>query len=57
LRCAVDIVTALENLHFIGFSHGDIKMENICIKEENDIGVNQSVLIDFGLAHPLKSHQ
>jgi hypothetical protein len=32
-------------------------MENICIKEENGIGVNKSVLIDFGLAHPLKRHK
>ena len=43
------VVRALNKLHDLGFSHGDIKPENICAKY-NDKGELIFTLIDFGVS-------
>lgn len=48
------ILSALKTLHSLGYSHGDIKPENICARrtKENKI---KFTLIDFGLAQKLNA--
>jgi len=43
---------ALKTLHGLGYSHGDLKPENICVRESSDKGLKFS-LIDFGLCTKL----
>ena len=43
------VVRALNKLHDLGFSHGDIKPENICAKYD-DKGELVFTLIDFGVS-------
>jgi serine/threonine protein kinase len=48
-----DILSALEYIHSKNIVHGDIKPENIIIREKENISeldYNSSVLIDFGLS-------
>ena len=53
-KCAL----LIQEIHSIGLVHGDIKPDNILIKEENDFNINDPVksrhfsvyLIDFGLS-------
>jgi serine/threonine protein kinase len=47
-------LTALEGLHELGYSHGDIKLDNICIRE-NEMRKIHSTLIDFGIATDLRN--
>lgn len=53
------ILVALENLHKIGYCHGDLKFDNVCCSDINDIkqGTFRDVLssqvftlIDFGIS-------
>jgi serine/threonine protein kinase len=44
---------ALEGLHELGYSHGDIKLGNICIRE-NEMPKVHATLIDFGFATNLR---
>jgi serine/threonine protein kinase len=43
---------SLEQLHGLGYTHGDIKLENICVKHK-DLYLDsiKLTLIDFGLAY------
>jgi protein-serine/threonine kinase len=41
----VELIECVKNLHFIGYVHRDIKLDNIMVDSENHIH-----LIDFGLA-------
>ena len=43
------IIPALQKLHNLGFSHSDIKPENICAKYDTQ-GDLQFTLIDFGVS-------
>jgi serine/threonine protein kinase len=48
----------LQNLHEIGYTHGDIKLENICIEHDRSKGDDITArLIDFGMAIDYKHNQ
>ena len=46
------LVPALQKVHDLGFSHGDIKHENICVRIDSR-GKLKFTLIDFGVASAL----
>ena len=46
------LIPALKKLHDLGFSHGDIKNENICAKFDKN-GNLKFTLIDFGVSSKL----
>ena len=46
------VIPALQKLHNLGFSHGDIKPENICAKYDAN-GDLRFTLIDFGVSSRL----
>ena len=46
------ILKGLEKLHKLGFSHSDLKMDNICARVSND-GTYKFTLIDFGVVSRL----
>ena len=45
-------IIALKTLHGLGYSHGDLKPENVCVRESSESGLKFS-LIDFGLCTKL----
>lgn len=45
----LQLLSSVEALHELGYIHGDIKPENICLAEGKEL---QVFLIDFGLATP-----
>ena len=45
-------IMALKVLHKNGYSHGDLKPENVCVRESSEGGLKFS-LIDFGLCQKL----
>ena len=45
----LNIMTKLQHIHKLGITHGDIKQENIMIKDDNEDDV---IFIDFDLAEP-----
>jgi len=45
-------IIALKTLHGLGYSHGDLKPDNICVRESNLDGLKFS-LIDYGLCTKL----
>lgn len=46
------IIMALKTLHSLGYSHGDLKPENVCVRESSE-GRLKFTLIDFGLCQKL----
>ena len=52
LRMAKQILSSLEHIHKLGYTHGDIKYDNICRLDigKNDETKNEYSLIDFDLA-------
>ena len=42
------LIAALKSLHSIGYSHGDIKAPNICLRKDST-GALRFTLIDFGI--------
>ena len=46
------LIPALKKLHDLGFSHGDIKHENICVRNDSQ-GKLKFTLIDFGVSSRL----
>jgi serine/threonine protein kinase len=46
------MIIALKTLHGFGYSHGDMKPENVCVRESNEGGL-KFTLIDFGLCQKL----
>ena len=42
------IIMALKTLHGVGYSHGDMKPENLCVRQ-NSGGRLKFTLIDFGI--------
>jgi len=46
------ITVALKTLHELGYSHGDLKPENICARKTSE-GKMKFTLIDFGLCQKL----
>jgi serine/threonine protein kinase len=42
------IIMALKNLHNLGYSHGDLKPENVCARKTRE-GRLKFTLIDFGI--------
>lgn len=46
------MIMALKVLHGLGYSHGDLKPENICARETKE-GKLKFTLIDFGLCQKL----
>jgi len=46
------IIPALKTLHGVGYTHGDIKLENICARICSN-GNYKFTLIDFGLCRKL----
>lgn len=47
------LCTAVQQLHAAGYTHRDIKLENILLKGSNISHLTQPVLMDFGSAGPL----
>jgi serine/threonine protein kinase len=45
-------IMALKTLHSLGYSHGDLKPENVCVRESSEGGL-KFTLIDFGLCQKL----
>ena len=43
------MINALRILHFFGYAHSDLKMENICARVNKD-GQFKFTLIDFGVS-------
>lgn len=51
-KLGVELTSALESLHSIGYSHSDIKLENICvIGDYRDVENMKVTLIDYGMAN------
>jgi serine/threonine protein kinase len=48
VNMGIQMLSSLEKLHAVGFVHQDIKLDNICVKDDN------YYLIDFGYAHRLE---
>ena len=46
------LIPALQKVHNMGFSHGDIKHENICVRTGSN-GKLKFTLIDFGVSSTL----
>ena len=46
------VIPALKKVHNLGFSHGDIKHENICVRMDSN-GKLKFTLIDFGVSSAL----
>lgn len=46
----LQVLNRLETLHKLGFTHGDIKPENICLDFTNNTQQPQVHLVDFGLS-------
>jgi serine/threonine protein kinase len=46
------IISALKILHKIGYSHGDLKPSNICVRQDSK-GRLKFTLIDFGICQKL----
>ena len=44
------IIPALERLHSNGYSHGDLKLENICARASQSDSCVKFTLIDFGMS-------
>ena len=52
-QIGIQLITLLEQFHSIGYIYNDLKPDNICIGEFNDMKTVHSLkLIDFGLATP-----
>lgn len=49
IELAAQITSAIDTIHARGFIHGDIKPENVIVKEDRS-GQRRCFLIDFGLA-------
>lgn len=47
-----DVILALKTLHELGYSHGDLKPENVCARKRQQ-GDFRYTLIDFGLCQKL----
>lgn len=58
-QIGIQLITLLEQFHSIGYIYNDLKPDNICIGEFNDMKTVHSLkLIDFGLATPyMKGNQ
>lgn len=56
INILIELVYAIKTLNHSGYSHLDIKLENIIIQDSLQPGVGDShyklVLIDYGMAHP-----
>ena len=51
-KVGVEITSALQSLHSIGFAHSDLKLENICVEGDyKDIQNLKVTLIDYGMAN------
>jgi len=48
-----EIIPALALLHNFGYSHGDLKPENICARTSNLCDRLKFTLIDFGMSQKL----
>jgi serine/threonine protein kinase len=46
------VIPSLKTLHSLGYAHGDIKPDNICVRVEKD-GTYKFTLIDFGVCRKL----
>ena len=44
------IIPALQRLHTLGYSHGDLKLENICARTTLSDQSFKFTLIDFGMS-------
>ena len=44
------IIPGLERLHSLGYSHGDLKLENICARSTQGDSCLKFTLIDFGMS-------
>ena len=48
----IQLIQGLKQLHGFGYSHGDLKLENICARPGKD-GIFKFTLIDLGVASKL----
>jgi serine/threonine protein kinase len=53
------LTSALEEIHALGYVHGDLKPENICIKLNSTKKLDDFnlCLIDFGLSYNFKNYK
>ena len=49
-KIGLSVCSALETLASLGYSHSDLKLENICIESKGNIKDAKITLIDLGLA-------
>lgn len=47
------IIPGLERLHSLGYSHGDLKLENICARSTQGDSCLKFTLIDFGMSQKI----